>query len=82
MLSDYDNITMSVELAALLHNISYYVLQKLVFASFVYISYPTVLRPGVGSVYCRGHNAYEITFAHKIIATIFSIVRNNFFRVG
>ena len=63
---------MSVELAALLHNISYLILilSNLLFASFVYISYPTVyiMDFSLSTFYglekdqfiSGGHSAYEI----------------------
>ena len=78
MISDYYHLTMSVELAALLHNISYFIcITKFV----VCISYPTVdiMDFSLSKFYgmeknqfiLGGHNAYEITFAHKVLAKIF-----------
>ena len=39
MISDYYHFTMSVELAALLHNISYSILPNLLFESFTYMDF-------------------------------------------
>ena len=93
MISDYYHLTMSVELAALLHNISYFILisSNLLFASFVYISYPTVYIMDFsiskfyglekGQFILGGHNAYEMTFAHKVLAKISRFFAITFFRL-